>query len=284
MLVVDASTDDTPRLVEGFGNPRFRLLCQDNCDGRCGARNQGIRAAAGEVVVILNADVRLPQDFFERIKAHYDAGADYVIVDSAVENWRHPFGAMVEAEHRHLYRSGREIVNWCEGYSCRRRCALAAGLFPEKQPVPICAGEDAVFGDEIAKRFRRVTDMKLVVTHSVPEDCKTFWDQRIGRGAGCVQRRIYLDRWSFRRVFWDGVVWTLKSIAWVLLIFPMVRYAVCLNRHLPAVPVRRLVRPLLLSRIGHEVGRWRSYRRVRRLPAPSLVQDAGVADNAHRAA
>ena len=184
VLVVDASTDDTPKTVGQFGDPRFRVLAQDNRDGRCGARNQGIRAARGEVVVILNADVRLPTDFLSRLKTHYDNGADYVIVDSTVENRHHPFGAMVEAEHRYLYRSGRETVNWCEGYSCRRRCALEAGLFPEKQKVPICAGEDAVFGEEIAKRFRRVTDMSLVVTHAVPQDFKTFWSQRIGRGEG----------------------------------------------------------------------------------------------------
>ncbi len=262
VMVVDASTDDTPSIVQNFGDPRVRLLKQDNRDGRCGARNQGIRQAAGEVVVILNADVRLPTDFLSRLKTHYDSGADYVIVDSTVENRDHPFGAMIEAEHRHLYHSGRESVNWCEGYSCRHRCALEAGLFPEKKAVPICAGEDAVFGEEMAKRFRRAVDMSLVVSHAVPEDFSTFWEQRIGRGEGATQRRILLDHWSCSAALRDGIWWSIKSAAWVFLLLPMLKYSCTLNRQLPEIPSRRFLWPLFLSRLGHEVGRWKGLARL----------------------
>ncbi|NUN92508.1 MAG: glycosyltransferase family 2 protein [Verrucomicrobiae bacterium] len=255
VLVVDASSDDTPRIVQGFGDPRFRLLPQDNRDGRCGARNQGIRAARGEVVVILNADARLPEDFLARARKHYDAGADYLIVDSRVENSGHPFGAMVEAEHRHLYRSGREAMNWCEGYSCRRRCAIEAGLFPEKYPVPICAGEDAVFGESMAKRFRRAEDMSIVVPHAVPEDLRAFWAQRIGRGEGCAQRRILLDGWPLSKAIGDGFLWGIKTLLWLLLLAPWIRYAAALRRRLPEAPLPGLLWAVFLSRAGHEVGR-----------------------------
>lgn len=257
VLVVDASSDDTPRMVQDFSDPRFRLLPQDNRDGRCGARNQGIRAARGEVVVILNADVRLPSDFLSRARKHYEAGGDYLIVDSRVENVAHPFGAMVEAEHRHLYRSGREAVNWCEGYSCRRRCAMEAGLFPEKYSVPICAGEDAVFGENMAKRFRRAEDMSLVVPHVVPEDLRAFWAQRVGRGEGCAQRRILLDGWPLSKAIGDGFLWGIKTLLWLLLLMPWIWYAAVLRRRLPEASLTGLLWAVLLSRAGHEVGRWK---------------------------
>ncbi|MBI4027883.1 MAG: glycosyltransferase family 2 protein [Verrucomicrobia bacterium] len=62
-LVVDGSDDETPNMVRNFGDPRFRLAPQDNRDGRCGARNQGIRMARGEVVVIpLLLDPLCPRD------------------------------------------------------------------------------------------------------------------------------------------------------------------------------------------------------------------------------
>lgn len=259
VLVVDASSDNTPQLVREFGASRFRLLPQDNKDGRCGARNQGIRQALGEVLVILNADVRLPVDFLEKLKKHYDTGADYVIVDSIVENRLHPFGAMIEAEHRYLYHSGRETVDWCEGYSCRRKCAIDVGLFPEKHKVPICAGEDAVFGQEIAKRFQRVVDMSILVSHAVPEDFKTFWDQRIGRGEGCTQRRMLLDHWSFPHALLDATIWSVKGLLWILLIFPWVRYANNLQRAFPEVPAPQMYRPILLARVAHEIGRWKTF-------------------------
>ncbi len=267
VLVVDASGDRTPELVRGFGDPRFRLLSQDNRDGRCGARNQGIRAARGEVVVILNADVLLPLDFLSRLRKHYDRGADYVIVDAVVENAQHPFGAMVEAEHRLLYHSGREKVDWCEGYSCRRRCALEAGLFPEKLPVAICAGEDAVFGENMARRFRHAYDPQLVVRHRVPEDLAIFWSQRIGRGEGCVQRRMLIDGWPFHRILLDSLKWTVKSTGWILLLFPMLEYARALHRQLPSIRMRVFLRPIFLSRLGHEIGRWQGILRLRRLPS-----------------
>ncbi len=257
VLIVDASEDHTPNIVQNFGDPRFHLLKQDNRDGRCGARNQGIRIAKGEVVVILNADVRLPNDFLERIKIHYDNGADYVIVDSAVENKQHPFGAMVEAEHHYLYKSGRETVNWCEGYSCRRRCALEVGLFPEGFVVPICAGEDAVFGERMAQRFRRKEDFQLIVKHSVPEDLSIFWSQRIGRGEGCSQRQLLLEKRSFTRAFLDGLRWSLKSVLWISLFFPMLRYTSRLKFYVPQMKFYRLIQPIFLSRLGHEIGRWK---------------------------
>jgi len=256
VLVVDASTDDTPPMVQNFGDPRVRLLKQNNRDGRCGARNQGIRDAVGEVVVILNADVRLPTDFFSRLKAHYDKGADYVIVDSTVENWKHPFGAMVEAEHRFYYQSGREAVNWSEGYSCRRRCAMEAGLFPEGLVVPVCAGEDAIFGAKIARNCKRAEDDELVVPHAVPEDFFTFWSQRVGRGKGCSQRLLLLDHWTMGRTFRDALLWSLKSMLWITLLFPMIRHAQKLHRLLPEVSTSRMVWPVFLSRLGHEIGRW----------------------------
>ncbi len=274
VLVVDASRDRTPEVVRGFGDPRFHLVPQNNRDGRCGARNQGIRMARGEVVVILNADVRPSADFLARLRPHYVAGADYVIVNSRVENWRHPFGAMIEAEHRYLYRSEKEVVNWCEGYSCRRSCALAAGLFPEKLPVAICAGEDAVFGENVAKHFHRAEDMSLVISHVVPEDFQTFWAQRIGRGEGCAQRCALLDHWPLRRVFCDGVVWSVKSLFWILLLFPWFRYASRLRRELPEASLWGLAWALLLSRLGHEIGRWKGFFHLGRLdflsrrPAP----------------
>lgn len=263
VLVVDASKDNTPEIVKNYPDSRVRLISQDNRDGRCGARNQGIRSAVGEVVVILNADVRLPTDFLERIKRHYDKGADYVIVNSAVENVDHPFGALIQGEHAYFYESGREVVNWCEGYSCRRQCAIDAGLFPEKLPLAVCAGEDAHFGDNIAKRFKRVEDMSILVKHAVPEDFKTFWDQRVGRGQGCVQRLVLLDGWTMSHAFVDGCKWTLKSILWICLLFPMFSYTWKLSK-LIRQPLTKIIIPVFISRFTHEIGRWKGFFQVYR--------------------
>ena len=134
IIVVDDSTDETPAIVgryEKIGPVRL-IKREKNFGGRCGARNDGILAAKGEVVVILNADVILPPDFIIRILEHYAAGADYVLVNAEVINQENVFARFVEALHRFHYRNEGDYsaAEWTEGFSCRKSVVIAIGLFP----------------------------------------------------------------------------------------------------------------------------------------------------------
>ena len=60
VLVVDDSSDHTPEIVQACTDRRVRYIRQTRGEGRSAARNQGILAASGEIVVILNADVPYP--------------------------------------------------------------------------------------------------------------------------------------------------------------------------------------------------------------------------------
>ena len=86
VLVVDDSSDNTPQIVQANEDERVYYLPQTRGKGRSAARNQGILAAKGEIVVILNADVRLPSNFLRDLECHYRSGADYVLVESRVSN------------------------------------------------------------------------------------------------------------------------------------------------------------------------------------------------------
>ncbi len=46
----------------------------------------GILEARGEIVAVLNADVRPAPDFLARIVPHYERGADFLLVQSEVSN------------------------------------------------------------------------------------------------------------------------------------------------------------------------------------------------------
>src|SRR5438067_12619821 len=75
IVIVDDSTDDTREIVAGHFAilPQLRLR-PGTGRGRCEARNVGICEAAGDVAIVLNADVILPPDFIERLEPHYEEG------------------------------------------------------------------------------------------------------------------------------------------------------------------------------------------------------------------
>lgn len=192
VIVVDGgSTDGTRDIVRSYAaRGPVRLLDQGERTGVGVARNVGLRAASGDVVVILNADVRPPLDFIERLASLYREGYDYVSVESRVENLHDATGRFLQAEHELRYDPDRRRVGWTEGFSCRRSLTQSV-LFPEE--VPCAGGEDVVFfqrlcGASAAWRFER----SIVVTHRVPSTLRAFWRQWQGRGEAVpyLERRV----------------------------------------------------------------------------------------------
>jgi len=223
ILVVDDSTDETPDIVRGYADKGVRLIRPKVREGRCGARNIGILEASGEVVVILNADVHLPVDFLTRIKTHYDQGYDYVLVRSRVENMDDLFARYVECmgivDH---YRDDPDWMEWTEGFSCRRDVAIKTGMFPTGFAVPICAGEDGYFGENLrALGVRKKLDFGIVVTHVAPARLGEYWDIRVGRGRGSPQIRRFLQNWSFERIRLRAAMRIARSLFWTLFLIPM---------------------------------------------------------------
>lgn len=56
LVVDDASTDDTERVVRAFGDPRIRYLREPRNGGPNAARNRGLREARGEFIAFLDSD------------------------------------------------------------------------------------------------------------------------------------------------------------------------------------------------------------------------------------
>ena len=202
VLVVDDSNDRTPVIVSSYAKYGVRLIHPEKREGRCGARNLGILKSTGEVVVILNADVHLPSDFLSRIAKHYKEGADYVLVRSAIENLGDLFARYVESVSLYdFYSENPRLMEWTEGFSCRRQVAIDAGLFPTGYVIPLCAGEDGVFGDNLRKLgAKKVVDLNIMCTHIAPASLSEYWHIRKGRGKGSPQVRRFLQKWSFTRI------------------------------------------------------------------------------------
>ncbi len=268
IIVVDDSTDRTPDIVRSFENRGVRLIRPTKREGRCGARNLGILNSSGEVVVILNADVHLPMDFLRRIAKHYEQGVDYVLVRSVVENLDYFFARYVESVGLHdFYGENPRPMEWTEGFSCRRQLAIDAGLFPTGYAVPLCAGEDVVFGDNLRKLgARKHIDLSIVCSHIAPASFSEYWYIRKGRGQGSPQVRRFLQGWSFWRIATRATLRTLRAAIITTSLFPMLwinyRYAKKSPRGLQ--DLLPFCWAWLVEQAAFSVGEWKSLFQIRK--------------------
>lgn len=265
IVVDDASTDNTPEIVNCYANQGVRLICQPVNRGVAAARNTGLRATRAEIVVILNADVLLWPDFLERLIPHYESGADFVVVEAKVINTADLYARYVQAYHDVHYTAdpAEGKVDWSEGWSCRREIAMAVGGFPEE--FPGASGEDAIFVDRLVKhRYRRVYDPNIVVTHFVPNTLRGFWKQRYGRGCGTAYRRFGYEKaplhlWPMLRSWLGLLLWLATG---VLPIRESARLSSASSRGWRDFP--GMAWALSLDLLGQQMGYWQSYRKILR--------------------
>lgn len=262
ILVVDDSTDRTPEIVSGYADRGVRLIRPEKPEGRCGARNLGILKSTSDVVIILNADVHLPKDFLRLIAPWYEAGYDYVLVRSEVENLADLYARYVECMGVvDYYGANPHAMEWTEGFSCRREIAVQAGMFPVGYAVPICAGEDGYFGQNLrAIGARKKVDLDIVVKHVAPAAFAEYWRIRAGRGRGSPQVRRFLHKWSWSQIVLWATLRVAKTLAWIGLIFPMLRICYRAARESPRGQVDLL--PFcwawLIEQAAFHVGEWTS--------------------------
>jgi glycosyltransferase involved in cell wall biosynthesis len=228
VFVDDASTDDTADTIRRYlVRPNMRLIVQPANRGPAAARNTGIRASSSEIVVFVDADVLLPQNFLARLSGHYQQGADTVAVEAAVPATDAACERFFQAQHHYLYGDDRE-VGWSQAFSCRRSLAVCAGLFAEALPVP--GGEDGEFVERLSARTtKRVVDKTIIVHHVTPSTVGDFWRQWHGRGVAVpfVRRRMHHIAWPM--LVAERLAAAVWSALLVVSIVPMLRRAALLT-------------------------------------------------------
>ena len=268
ILVVDESTDQTYEIVQSYSSERVRYMRQTRGSGRAAARNQGILAASGEIVLLLNADVRLPQDFLHRLSEHYQSGIDYLLVESEISNTKHLLPRYLQSQHMFYYGDQLQQINmnWTEGFSCRRTAAIDVGLVPEGQVVPLVAGEDGWFGERLQEYgYRKLFDREVLVEHIAPKHLREFLEQRVGRGHGVGQLWVIRNGISQRRLVWQAIGHTVIRVIATVAVVPMLWHAWRYANYSPLgwrdfVP---FVGIYLLESWANLIGIWLSYIELR---------------------
>jgi hypothetical protein len=136
IVVENGSTDDGPVIVRQFSDPRIRLVVSPR-QGPGAARNFGLRLAAGEWILFLDADDLIKRDYLEcRLAAANHAPEAKIVAgpwhefedgNPGVRNFRHPVGWMQERSI--LDASSFAYAPWVIHAALARQDHLISGRF-----------------------------------------------------------------------------------------------------------------------------------------------------------
>jgi GT2 family glycosyltransferase len=148
VVVDDASKDETPRLLESYGD-RVKAVRLDTNQGFAGACNAGAEAAVGNLLVFLNNDTIPVAGWLDSLLAHVDAHPAAGIVGAKLlfpnETIQHA-GVVVcqDGNPRHLYAgfpAGHRAVN----VSRRFQAVTAACMLVRRETFDAVAGFDEAY-------------------------------------------------------------------------------------------------------------------------------------------
>jgi len=166
IVVDDGSTDDSAEIARLAG---ARVIQSPGRNGPARARNLGARAASGDILLFIDADVCLHENTVNRVVAALagDGSIDALIgsydFEPAAPNFLSQYKNLF---HSFVHHRGRRDAStfWTGCGAIRRRVFLATGGFPEHWTRP--SVEDIEFGAAVRRLGGRIRlDPDLEVKH-----------------------------------------------------------------------------------------------------------------------
>jgi GT2 family glycosyltransferase len=202
ILVDDGSTDGTAELGAELAKEGAVRFLQSGHRGVAAARNTGIQAAKGDIVVFTDDDCLVPADWLERLADGYARHHEVVGVGGRLIAPAEVLRSRAAARHedfiaRHVYGAGdAEALGGFEcpaggtnNMSYRREALLEVGGFDESFP-PFVWGEDADLKLRLTRRGARLLYIPVVVTHLRDYSLRSFLRQSYQRGKGEAHFRL----------------------------------------------------------------------------------------------
>ena len=233
IVVDDGSKDRTAELVRPFlEDPRVRLLEKRVNEGKAMALNDAIPVTRGEIVTIIDADIRPRPDVLRHLVSHFSHGRVAAVAGNPqVSNTRSLLAKMQATEFasivsvlRRAQRVWGRILT-VSGAICafRKGAIVDVGLFD-----PHMATEDIALSWKLQRRFYDIRyEPRAVCAMQVPETLPTLWNQRRrwAKGLAEVLRThagMFLD-WRTRRL-WPVFIEAVCSVVWAYLAVTMIGF------------------------------------------------------------
>ena len=234
IVVDDGSHDRTAALVRRRmrDDPRLRLIEKRVNEGKAMALNDAIPVARGEIVAIVDADIRPRPDVLRHMVPHFRHGRVAAVAGNPqVTNTRSllakvqatEFASIVSVLRRAQRVWGRILT--VSGAICafRKSAMVDVGLFdPDK------VTEDIALTWKLQRRFYDVRyEPRAVVAMQVPETFPALWKQRKRWAKGLAQvlrsnADLFTD-WRTRRL-WPVFIEAILSVLWAYLAVGMIGF------------------------------------------------------------
>ncbi len=262
ILIVDDSSDKTPEIVKEYASRGVRLINGPR-KGCCEAVNLGTEKATGDIIVQADADVRPPKDFLERLAEKYEAGADWILVDSRIPEWNTNsiFSRFSDSLHVAEHPPERTDMLYAEAFSCKRDLAIKLGMFGPSYPVRFC--RDWLLGKKLTEGgYKKVYDPSIIVEHPQPDNFKEFWATRTARGRFGPFKQYFMDHYPLSQMFVRLILKDIKFVLRFLLIVPGVSKSLKTTRY--SERKMKDVFPFLwvyfLQEVARVVGEWQGFK------------------------
>ena len=251
IVVDDGSTDTTAEVVEQF--PHVRLIAQPPL-GPAAARNRGIRAARGEIVLFTDADCEPTPHWLDEMVRPFEE-LDVVGVKGSYRTHQRqvvPRLAQCEFEERYDLLERSSAIDFVDSYAAAFRTEALRGGGGFDPAFPDANNEDVDLSYRLARMGHRlVFNRQAVVYHRHPASWGAYLRLKIKRGYW----RMIVYRYHASKALRDSYTPQLLKIqillAWfcviltaVMLTCPTVGWAagLCLASFvLSAIPFTRLV-------------------------------------------
>jgi len=205
IIVVDSSDDgETPGFLAGYRSEKLRIIHAGQKVMPAVGRNIGSEAAAGDVLVFIDADAYPENDFIARIVEAFESGCRVgggsVSLPDFQERCRIAWAQFFLQFNEYMDAGDRRIkcfVPSCNLF-CERELFHQAGGFPNMR-----AAEDVVFG----LKARRISPLWFVpgirIRHIFREDRKAFLRNQIllGQYVMIYRRREFSDK-----IYYKGIL------------------------------------------------------------------------------
>lgn len=174
IVINDGSTDKTITFLRSFTlSERFKVIRHSENCGLAAARNTGIKNAKGDILIFLDSDMEVEEDFIEKHVSSHGKSGVIGVLGSILPDIENPY----DKYQRYLYESKRGAAKFdinkpipfntfiFNNTSIKRTIFEKTGLFDEN--IKMYGGEDTEFSYRICKYYPEglYFDPSILVIH-----------------------------------------------------------------------------------------------------------------------